>query len=103
MIDRRFEIDEWWVDECGHRRKPAIRQILGQVLTVGEGADAQRIAVGGEHRQAFADVLGGGAVHHYAITPLQLPAALSRRDDERGTPEARHGGLERGERAERWV
>ena len=50
----------------------------GEVLAVREGADAERVAVGGEHRNALAHVLGGGAVHDRAEARLELPGALAR-------------------------
>ena len=46
-----------------------------QVLAVGKRADAERIAVGGQHRHAFADVFGRGAVHDRAgrVSSCQVP------------------------------
>ncbi len=78
-------------------------QIARQILAVREGADAERVAIGGEHRDPLAHVLGGGAVHHHPAARLQLPAALARVDDERAAAEARHGRLAGGERAQRRV
>src|SRR5690606_17391663 len=68
-----------------------------------ERADAERIAVRGKHRQALAHVLRGGAVHDGAESCFELPGALSGRDHERAAAEARHPGLERGERAQRRI
>ena len=53
-------------------------QIGAQVLAVRERADAQRVAVGGEHGNALAHVLRRGAVHHGAEPRLELPRALAR-------------------------
>ena len=58
--------------------KFGLGQIGLQILALGEGADAERVAVGGQHRQALAHVLGRGAVHDHAAAGLQLPGALAR-------------------------
>jgi hypothetical protein len=51
----------------------------------------------------FANVLRGGAVHDGVQPCLELPGALARGDDERAAAEARHAGLERGQRAQRGI
>ena len=76
---------------------------LLQILAVRERADAQGVAVGREHRNAFAHVLRGRAVHHGAETSFELPRALARRDHERRATQLRHASLERRQRAQRRV
>src|SRR5256886_914736 len=66
-------------------------------------SDAERVAIGAERRDALAHVLGGRAIHHDPGTGLELPAALPRADDERVAAEARHGGLEGCQRAQRRI
>src|SRR5205823_5483928 len=80
-----------------------VRQIARQVTACGEGADAERIAIGAERRDALAHVLGGRAIHHHPRAGLELPAALPRADDEGVAAEARHGGLEGCQRAQRRI
>ena len=100
MAHRRLEVDEWFVDHGGHRLETRFGDILGEVLACGEGADAERIGVGGEHREALADVLGAIAVHHRAEPCFELPGPLPRGDHERAAAEPLHADLEGGERAQ---
>ncbi len=55
--------------------KQGFADIGGQILALGEGAHAERIAVGGQHRNALADVLGRGAVHDRVmrVSSCQVP------------------------------
>ena len=103
MAHRRLEVDERFVDHGGHRLETRFGDILGEVLAFGEGTDAERIGVGGEHGQALADVLGAAAVHHRAEPGLELPGPLPRGDHERAAAEPLHADLEGGERAQRGV
>src|SRR5437660_3976090 len=103
MVDCRLEIDERLVDQTRHCVNCGLRQIVGQVLALGERADAQRVAVGGEHRDALPHMFGGGAIHHDRRPRLELPGALARGDHERAAAEPGHSGLERGEGAQRGV
>ena len=83
-----------------HGVEVGFRQIPLEILAFGEGADAERVAVGGEHRDALAHVFRRGAVHDDADAGLQLPAALAGVNDEGAAAEARHGHLEGGEGAQ---
>ena len=103
MVDRRLEVDERLVDDARHRLEAGLGHIVREVLALGEGADAERVGVGREHRQTLADVLGAGAVHHRAGPRLELPCPLTWRDHERGAAEPLLADLERGERAQRGV
>ena len=103
MVHRRLEVDERFVDHGGHRLETRLGDIFGEVLAFGEGADAERIGVGGKHGQALADVLGAAAVHHRAEPCFELPGPLSRGDHERTAAEPLHADLEGGERAQRGI
>src|SRR6202012_5298272 len=52
---------------------------------------------------SFANVLGGGPVHHGVEPSLELPRALTGRDHERGAAEVGHGRLKGRERAQRRI
>ena len=78
-------------------------QIRLEILAVGEGAHAERVAIGGEHGNALADVLGGRAVHDGMEAGLELPGSLAGRDHERGAAEPRHRRLEGRQGAQRRI
>src|SRR5437763_6921398 len=103
MIQGGLEVDEGLLREARHGVEGRLGEITRQILALGEGADAERVAIGGERRDALAHGLGGGAVHHHARAGLELPAAAAGVDDERVAAEARHGRLEGGQRAQRGV
>ena len=63
MIHGGFEIDQRFVDHARHRLEAGLGQIVAQIFAFREGANAERVGVGGEHGQPFTDVLGGRAVH----------------------------------------
>ena len=103
MIDGGLEIDERLVGEARHGVEGGLGEIARQVPAFGEGADAERITIGGEHRDALAHVLRGAAVHDHARAGLQLPTALTGVDDQGAPTKACHGDLEGGQRAQRWI
>ena len=74
-----------------------------KILAIGEGADPQRVAIGRQHRDAFAHVLGGRAAHLNTEARLQLPGALARGDDERTAAQPRHARLKRGQGPQRGI
>ena len=86
-----------------HRAEAGLGEVGGEVLAVGEGADAERVGVGRQHRDALAHVFGRGAVHHRAEARLELPGALAGRDHERAAAEAHHPDLERRQRPQRGI
>ncbi len=83
--------------------KAPFLQIGGEIHAFGKGADAERVAEGGEHRDGLAHVFGGRAVHDRAVAHLDVPGAGTRRDHEGGAAEALHRRLHRGQRAQRGI
>ena len=103
MIDRRLHVDERHRTGLVDLTEERFSQVRGQVLPFGEGPYPEHVAVGSEHRHGLSDMLGRVPVHHHALSQLELPAALTRRDDERRTAQPRHPGLEGREGAERRI
>ena len=56
MVDGRLEVDEWLVDGVGHGIELRFGQIKGHICAFGKRADAEHIAVRGQHRYAFTHV-----------------------------------------------
>ena len=94
MIGRRLEVDERLVDQLSHRPEVRLGEVIGKVFSVRKGADAERVAIGSEHRDSFADVLSGRAVHDRSELGLELPRSLARGDHKRASPESGHPRLE---------
>ena len=91
------------MDEAGHGVEARLGQVGGEVPALGEIADAERVAIGGQHGDALAHMFGCRAVHDGAEPRLELPGALARGDDERRAAEPRHADLEGRERAQRGI
>src|SRR5580765_613736 len=97
MIDCGFQVDERLVADLRHRHELSVREIGLEILTIGECTNAERIAVGSEHRNALAHVLGGSTAHYCAGAGLELPGPLASGNHERITTQPLHRHLERGE------
>ncbi len=63
MIHGRFHVDQRLVAQLVDQSEQSLVQIVFEILALGKGAHAQRVAVRRQHRDALANVLGGGAVH----------------------------------------
>ena len=100
VIDGRLEIDQRLVAQVVEHAEQVLVQVVGEVLALGERAHTERVAIGRECGNAFANVLGGGAVHDRVAPGLELPGSLSGRDHEGAAAEARHPGLERSQGAQ---
>ena len=101
MLDRRLHIDDWNINQRNQIPELRVGQIVFQIPPLREGADPDRIAIGGDHRHRLANVLGGRAVHHDTRPCLQSVDGHFRRDHERPAAQPRHGRLKRGQRAQR--
>ncbi len=103
MIDGRLEVDQWFVDDRGHRFESGLGEIVLQIFAFGEGANPECIGIGGEHRQAFTYVFRSAAVHDGTGARFELPRTLTRCDDERRAAESHHPHLERRQRTQRRI
>ena len=101
MLDRRLHIDNGNINQRNQVLELRVSQIVIQIAPLGEGADSDRIAVGGDHRHRLANVLGGRAVHHDSRPCLQAVDGHFRRDHERSAAQPRHGCLKGRQRAQR--
>ena len=90
MVHRGFHVDERPVAQLVDDPEQGLVEIRLEILAVRESAHAERIAIGREHGDALADVLGGRAVHDGVAAGLELPGALAGRDHEGRAPELRH-------------
>jgi hypothetical protein len=86
MIERRFQVDQRLLAQRIDRPEQGFVHVGGKILAVGKRAYAERVAIGCEHRDAFADVLSRRAIHDRTESGLELPGPLAGRDDEGAAP-----------------
>lgn len=98
-----FHVDEGFGGEVGEFVHEAVSEVFGEIDLVGEGSDAEDVAVGGENRDGFADVFDFGAVHDDSIAGFESPGSGSGLDDDAGSSHLTNSGLEAGESAEAGV
>ena len=94
MIHRRFHIDVRRVDQARQRLEARLRHGYFDFFSVGKGANANGIAVRGDHRHGFANVLRGDAVHDDTVADFESVNRHVGRDHEGTAAETRHRGLE---------
>ena len=100
MVDRGLHVDPRHAEQSRQRLEvESARSARGRAA--GERADAHRVAVGREHRDRLAHVLGGVAVHHHAVRVSSPRIDISGEITNAPPPSRIIAGLKRRERAQR--
>jgi hypothetical protein len=101
MADRGLHINDRYRRKLSHRLEVAVLDVVVERFFRRERSDAERVRVGRQHGDGFANVLARDTVHRHTRPNLESVNPARRRDDERPAAETQHRGLERRLRPER--
>src|SRR5882757_524735 len=103
MVGRRLQVDERLVHQLRHGHEVGFRKVVGEVLAVRKGPDAEGVTVGCKDWDSLAYVFRGRAVHYGTELRLELPRPLACSDYEGSASQPGHSRLHGGEGAQRGI